>query len=97
MNKFKLGEVCIYAVAVAPNYQKYIGSEVTIEEVGPIKAFNPDGSEAIADYMVSGLPAPTWGGDPAGWLGVKWFQLRKKNTGQAPEAMTRTTEEEVEV
>jgi hypothetical protein len=91
---FEVGEVVIYAVAINPEMQPYVGSEVTVELANE-KAFNADGNEETADYVVSGLPAPSWGNDPRGWLGVHWYQLVKKPSKEEPESIARRKEVEV--
>jgi hypothetical protein len=100
MNRFEVGEVCVFAVATSTFFQRYLGQEVTVVKVGPWLCRNARGTLGECDYLVTGLPRPPWAVEEGAWsmgVGVLWWQLRKKHLGEEPLAMKRQTEKEVEV
>ena len=100
MNRFEVGEVCVFAVAISGFFQQCVGQEVTVVKAGPWLCRNARGVLGEVDYLVTGLPRLPWASHDEAWamgVGVMWWQLRKKHLGEEPLTMKRQTEKEVEV
>jgi hypothetical protein len=93
---FEVGEVCIWVCAFHSDLQACIGQEVTVEEVGPLKAMTCNGEEMEADYIVSGLPQidmfEGFENEAPGWVACQWWQLRKKDIQGEPDSLRRVEE-----